>query len=48
MKDIYLVVPAGISVLAAADSFQRAAEVMAGLPPGTCEVINLDLLEGDE
>lgn len=44
MRDIYVVVPKGTRIHAAADDFDRASMSMAGLD-GDWEVVNTELLE---
>lgn len=48
MRDIYVVVPVGTPILAAADDFDRASMAMAGEPAGVWEVRNIDLLEAGD
>lgn len=48
MKDIYVVVPKGTEVFAAADDFQRASMSLADLDEEdqrSMEIVNVDLLE---
>lgn len=47
MKDIYVVVPKGTKIHAAADDFDRASESMAGATEDL-EVVNVNLLEEDD
>jgi hypothetical protein len=45
MRDVYVAVPHGTHVYAAADDFDRVSMAMAGVPASKYKIVNVDLLE---